>query len=559
MIEEVRYEPQMPLSALQPSPWNPRKTFREAEMKDLADSLATYGVLNALVARPMPGTKGIYEIACGERRYRAAKMAGLEHVPVRVQDMEDERFLDLMMLDNIQRVDVHPMEEAESFAAWCKRPGHTARELAERVSKSVRYVEKRMKLVELIQPLRDACREGRLPVSHALELARLSAHSQKLVNDLSLWDSEGGAQSLEHVRGFIKRKIFLDLSKAVFSTKDKGLVPTAGACVTCEKRTGANLPLYEDAVLGDHCHDPQCFDGKVEAHTRAVLVKLETKQGKGQVLQVADVWFTDNKKVKTKQHFRVADKGSCNYAKEAVCVKESAAEGGLRQGEVLYVCMEKDCEVHWQTLDDNRPAWVPPPKTLEELRKDLERTRGFVVTDTARFLREASEKLAVEKVCAWDEMGNLAATLGELAVADLYRNPQNSKVLASALGIAIEADEDDETRDVEGQLARVIRGQDLVGVLRVLLVQAVANHSWYDYDGANQTTIVDYVLDESAETGELAGAKLAARQKAEERWANEITKIEAEIADKEAAEAAAAAPAEEPTKPAKAGKKKGKK
>jgi len=137
------------LDQLHESPWNPRKTFDPAALQELADSLATVGVLSPLLVRPNAAG---YEIAAGHRRYRAAKLAGLREVPAIVRDMDDPMFLEILVLENNQRADVHPLEEAAGYQELLNRAGYDVARIAERVGKSVKYVYDRMKLLSLTKP-----------------------------------------------------------------------------------------------------------------------------------------------------------------------------------------------------------------------------------------------------------------------------------------------------------------------------------------------------------------------------------------------------------------------
>src|SRR5687768_11752058 len=136
MAESFQY---VPVAQLHPSPTNPRKTF--ADLDDMAASVKQHGVLEPLRARPVPnGAEPSFEIVFGERRWRAAGMAGLETLPVVVKEMTDLEVLDAQIQENLQRADLHPLEEAESYRRLREVHGFGIDELAAKVGKSKAYV-----------------------------------------------------------------------------------------------------------------------------------------------------------------------------------------------------------------------------------------------------------------------------------------------------------------------------------------------------------------------------------------------------------------------------------
>lgn len=175
----------IPLADLSPSPTNPRRTFDEGKLLEMADSIARHGVLQPILVRPwpagqvMPGVVAFgtaapgYEIIAGERRYRAAKIAAVETIPANVRHLDDNEVLEIQIIENLQREEVHPIEEAEGFQTLMQRTGCSAEELAAKVGRSKAYIYARLKLTALFQAGRDAFREGKLNASTALLIARI--------------------------------------------------------------------------------------------------------------------------------------------------------------------------------------------------------------------------------------------------------------------------------------------------------------------------------------------------------------------------------------------------
>lgn len=173
MLKEIR------LSALTPSPTNPRKTFDAVKLKELSRSVAEKGVLEPILVRPTG--KDAFEIVAGERRFRAATMAEVEKVPCIVRELSDVDALEVQTIENLQRDDLHPLEEGEGYAALMKEAGYDVAQIAQRISKSEKYVYDRLKLLNLVPRGRQAFLDGEITVGHAILLARLQPADQERV------------------------------------------------------------------------------------------------------------------------------------------------------------------------------------------------------------------------------------------------------------------------------------------------------------------------------------------------------------------------------------------
>lgn len=175
-----RYIPDVPLDLIDESPHNPRKRFDEAGLSHLAESIAAKGVLTPLLLRPR-GKR--FEIAAGHRRNRAARIAGRTAVPAVVRLMSDSELLEVLVIENDQREDVHPLEEAAGYQALLALPGYDVARIAARVSRSVKYVYDRLKLLNLLPPAQELFLAGRFTAGHAILLARLAPKDQERAID----------------------------------------------------------------------------------------------------------------------------------------------------------------------------------------------------------------------------------------------------------------------------------------------------------------------------------------------------------------------------------------
>ncbi len=163
----ARPGPGLRVSDIRANPSQPRQVFDESALEELADSIRSRGVLQAILVRPDPKASGKYQIVAGERRWRAAKRAGLETIPAVVKDMDELELLEIGIIENVQRTDLNPMEEAEAYGALMKRFGRTQEGLAESVGKSRAHIANTLRLLKLPETVRELVREQKLSAGHA--------------------------------------------------------------------------------------------------------------------------------------------------------------------------------------------------------------------------------------------------------------------------------------------------------------------------------------------------------------------------------------------------------
>ena len=161
----------LPIELLRRNPDQPRKTFDETELDELAASIRRKGVIQPLLVRPAPGREGEYEIVAGERRWRAAQRAGLRELPAVVRALDDTEVLQIAIIENVQRADLNAVEEALAYRALIDQYGHTQEEVAEAVGKSRSHVANTMRLLGLPEDVRNHVLTGRLTAGHARALA----------------------------------------------------------------------------------------------------------------------------------------------------------------------------------------------------------------------------------------------------------------------------------------------------------------------------------------------------------------------------------------------------
>ena len=160
----------VPIDMIRASKSNPRKTFKDDDMVELADSIREKGLVQPILVRPDPMAVGSYEIVAGERRWRASQLAGLHHVPVIVRDLADQEVLELAIIENVQRADLNAIEEAMGYQELIERYAYTQERLAEVIGKSRSHLANTLRLLKLPDTVRSMVEDGKLTAGHARAL-----------------------------------------------------------------------------------------------------------------------------------------------------------------------------------------------------------------------------------------------------------------------------------------------------------------------------------------------------------------------------------------------------
>lgn len=278
-------------AAIVASPFNHRKKFEKLD--ELAESMRSKGVVSPITVRPTSkymDTAVTHELVVGERRWRAAKIAKLAVMPAIERELTDQDVLEIQLIENVQRADVHPLEEADGYKDLIDKHGYDVERIVEKTGKSKAWVYARLKLCALSPVPRKAFLDDKINAEIALLIARipdakLQAQATKDVLGESDWreyrengvelaqveDSEdrGKSESLplsvRQARVFIRKRYMLRLDQAPFEVADVLLLPKAGACTTCSYRTGNQRELFSDVPSADVCTNPPCFEAKKKA------------------------------------------------------------------------------------------------------------------------------------------------------------------------------------------------------------------------------------------------------------------------------------------------------
>jgi ParB family chromosome partitioning protein len=168
--EAPRPDLRLPVAALVPNPDQPRRSFPPEALAELAASVREKGVIQPLIVRPDPVEPGRYQIAAGERRWRAAQAAGLDDVPVIVRDYDDAELLEVAIIENVQRADLNAIDEGSAYRQLMERFGHTQEQVATALGKSRSHVANQMRLLQLPEDVQRMVVESRLSAGHVRPL-----------------------------------------------------------------------------------------------------------------------------------------------------------------------------------------------------------------------------------------------------------------------------------------------------------------------------------------------------------------------------------------------------
>ena len=348
----------IPVDQLFESTTNPRQTFDQKKLEELAESIRSNGLILPIVVRPKDNR---FEIVAGARRFRAGQMAEQFSLPARIKELTDAQVLEWQLIENSQRVDVHPYEEAQGLQRLLDLPGYDVNALVEKSGKSASHIYARLSLLQLIPVVAEAFVQERFTASHANLIARLPQEHQAEAFE-NCWrkdwqDEEAHLLPAKHLSAWIQANLYLNLADAPFDREDSDLKPEVGACITCPRRSGFNTSLFAD-VQGDQCLDAPCYQAKVTAHIDREIV------ARPELVTIETAWRAPKEQrpgALQKQQYRELDvpdnpdaEPPCSHAKSAIIVF------GKHAGRTLAVCFEPGCPVH-NPREAARIATDPPP------------------------------------------------------------------------------------------------------------------------------------------------------------------------------------------------------
>lgn len=306
---------QVPLDQVHVDPNQPRKIFNPARQAEINASVKEKGVKIPILLRPRD--KGGFWLVWGERRVRAARAAEFAQVPAFVRVLTDQEAYDEQVLENGQREDLHPLEEADAYEHMRAAFKRTPEEIAAKTGKPLSHIRQRLQLVQLGDVGRKAFTDGKMSGAIAIQLARIPDQAlrdkaeKEMVKDL---ESRGEDYTAADARRHIRANWMLKLADAPFDTADAELVVIAGSCAKCPMRTGNQRELFADVIAEkgqggpDLCTSPGCWETKV----KATLAQAEAKGLRVLTAKEAKTIFPD-------QYSRQPAHGSGYVASDQIC------------------------------------------------------------------------------------------------------------------------------------------------------------------------------------------------------------------------------------------------
>jgi ParB/RepB/Spo0J family partition protein len=405
----------LPLEQLREHPANPRKRFDPTALAELAASIREKGILNPLLVRPAGKS---FEILAGARRFRAAKQAGAREAPVLVRELDDAAALELMIVDNLQREDIHPLEEAEGYRRLMGH-GHTKHSvqwIADRVGRSVKYVYDRVKLLNLSKPLQELFLADKFTAGHAVILARLSADDQLRAlgtDERGVYEGDGGLFEGESQMGLDvddegddEHEAEDELGRHLKPVSVRELQGWVNKHVRFEAETDADPMLFPDTaqVLATAQEQQE----KVVKITHDYYVQPEARSDEERTFGPMS-WKRSDEKHGSK---------ACDHAITGVIV------AGPGRGDAFRVCIEKKkCRIHWsqeQKAAKARATAATGGRTGEDRWKIEERKRqeqqAREEAERARWKKATPEILKVLATAVKKAPARAGGLLGQVLV-----------------------------------------------------------------------------------------------------------------------------------------------
>jgi ParB family chromosome partitioning protein len=377
------------LNEIAPHPDNPRKTFDPVKLQELADSIRENGIAQPPTVRPHANGAGTkYQLVIGERRWRASRLAGEVEMPCIVREMDDGMVLEIMTIENLQRDDLHELEEAEGYATLMKVTGATPEEIAGKIGKSKEYVYGRLKLLDLIPESREIFVAGEITAGHAVILARLTREDQlRAIGDpKDPWDSGLFEEYFDDEDD--------DPALALDDERPKRVAKTVrefGRWVRDEIRLRTDADSLQDLFP----ETAAAVQGAAAAKLEVVHISYDysAPDDGGPPVYLNGRWErADGQR----------DQDDC-VSKECGSSVLGVIVIGRDLGQAFKVCVDKKCPVHWKTerassggssKSRKQPSYTTSNAKWEEQRKKAEAERARWKKAAPKLLEELGTKLS---------------------------------------------------------------------------------------------------------------------------------------------------------------------
>ena len=350
---------------------NPRGTdFAGKQFDELVASITEKGVLVPVLARKRESTKndGLFEVIAGNRRLRAAWTAGLKEIPAQLVEMTDDEAREAQIVENLQRQDVHPLEEGEAYRQLIEDGGKTVKDVAVKVGKSESYIRQRLFLTNLSPKSQKFYRGGEWPDSLMALVAKLSPKNQD-----TLIDKIGGQNyDLADLKEYIQEHFSDALANQPW-LKDASIAKIVGPCKECPPNRAALFGNIKDG----QCTDLRCWERKMKRYFDSVV-----EQDPETVLISSSYGKPDRANVLSKSQYElIGNKKKCDFAAKGLMVDGSFI------GKTIPICFDKACKEHRSNDSEYAPSGKEMAKRKKEREQDEARREKFDAAIAESLLR----------------------------------------------------------------------------------------------------------------------------------------------------------------------------
>lgn len=348
---------------------NPRGSeFENKAFDDLVASVKEKGVLVPLIVRTKQKGDKVFEVIAGNRRFRAAKIVGLEELPARIENYDDNEAREVQIIENLQREDVHPIEEGQAYRQLVEKSKLTVADIAQRVGKSESYVRYRLFLTNLNAKATTAFRKGKITDGHAVLIAKLSENDQTEALKYCV-DGWNNTTTVSDLKQWIERKFYNQLANQPW-LNDKEANEAVGPCKECEPNRNSLFGTVKDGA----CTDSKCWSRKM-----AKYVEYKISQNPELVRVSKEYGSTESKDVLNRNNYEMLStkkKKQCEGAKQGI-----VAEGQDR-GTIVYICADPKCKTHGKQMTPYKKS----PEEKENRKKEIAKEQAKKEIADARFL-----------------------------------------------------------------------------------------------------------------------------------------------------------------------------
>ena len=444
----------VPLAEVMPSPLNPRTTFDESKLAEMAKSVEAKGVMNPLLTRPACASdvaRGFkYEIIAGERRYRASQQVGLETVPIIVREISDADALEMMLIENLQREDLNPIEEArgiEQMLALTDEKGapmHTELLIAQKIGRSQQHVENTVRLLLIPAKFHGDVSSGKLGRTLCYLAAAIPDKKlrEQAIGEIARGYGQG-PMTTRQAKDHITRNYMTELRGSPFDQNDAGLVPMkeedgkrvlGGACGDCAFNSANRAQGDAEGGQFKMCINPACYQLKVDGHVRAALTKAEAEGKKvitGKAAEKVISWDGDVSSVSGKVRLNAKPDG------EVVAGKKTPTWGKMLKGEVqptIEVVIDKKGRV-FEVVDRNEAIEAAKSNGFKDLfTASASKKKGRSDDDKKEAERLAKERR--EQKIQGEVTRRVMAAIVEGVERDGFGDREWAELLETAIGHA---------------------------------------------------------------------------------------------------------------------------